>query len=412
MADVLDVTAPVLDTAAAAEVVVARQPILDRDEQIAGYELLFSASSGRAVAAHAHDATARVLVQSVADVGLEHVAEDHPAHVKLTREVLVAVRPLPLPPERVVVGLDGNHGADIALLAVLSELREAGFTVALDGFRSGAAWESLSRHARMVKLDIREVTGDGLLRTLDFLRARELTLIARGVDTREDYDVCRALGFDAFQGLFFAQPALVAGRSGPTHRLGTLASLVAPGARVGFEQLEQMISQDAGLAHKLVRLSNSAFIGVRHEISSVRQALMLLGTVAVRRWAMLLVLAGLNDRPHHLLAVGLLRARLCELLAGRGAEPERAFTVGLFSVVDALLDTPMDDVLAELPFDARTTDALTRRDGPEGGLLDAVVAYENGHFEVCARQGLALAEIGRTYREALAWTEATAPHLV
>jgi EAL and modified HD-GYP domain-containing signal transduction protein len=403
------VIAPALE--AAAEVVVARQPILDRNEEIAGYELLFTASAGRPTAAHVHDATARVLVQSVADVGLEQVSGGRPAHVTLTREVLVAVRPLPLPPGRVVIGLDGNHGADIALLDVLAELRETGFTVALDGFRTGTAWQALSEHANAVKLDIRDLAGSSLLSTLEWLRPRDLTLIARGVDTREDYDVCRALGFDQFQGLFFAQPALIEGRSSPTHRLGTLSTLVAPGARVGFEQLERMISQDAGLAHKLVRLSNSAFIGVRQEVSSVRQALMLLGTVAVRRWAMLLVLAGLNDRPHHLLGLGLLRARLCELLAGGNVEPERAFTVGLFSVVDALLGTPMGELLEDLPFDARTRDALLHQDGPEGVLLDAVLAYENGHFETCARAGIALADFGRAYREAVAWTEDTAPHL-
>jgi c-di-GMP phosphodiesterase len=405
------VTAPALE-AAAAEVVVARQPILDRNEEIAGYELLFSASTGRPTAAHVHDATARMLVQSVADVGLDQVAGGRPAHITLTREVLVAVRPLPLPPDRVVIGLDGNHGADIALLDVLNELRETGFTVALDGFRTGTAWQALSEHANAVKLDIRELAGSSLLSTLEWLRPRDLTLIARGVDTREDYDVCRALGFNQFQGLFFAQPALIEGRSGPTHRLGTLSTLVAPGARVGFEQLERMISQDAGLAHKLVRLSNSAFIGVRQEVSSVRQALMLLGTVAVRRWAMLLVLAGLNDRPHHLLGLGLLRARLCELLAAGNVEPERAFTVGLFSVVDALLGTPMGELLEDLPFDGRTRDALLHQDGPEGRLLESVLAYENGHFEVCARAGLALAEVGRAYREAVAWTEDSAPHLV
>ena len=112
---------------------MARQPILDRNEQIAGYELLFSASTGRPTADHAHDATARVLVQSVADVGLDHVSGGHPAHIKLTREVLVAVRPLPLPPGRVVIGLDGGHAADAALVDVLAELRETGFVVALDG---------------------------------------------------------------------------------------------------------------------------------------------------------------------------------------------------------------------------------------------------------------------------------------
>jgi EAL and modified HD-GYP domain-containing signal transduction protein len=95
----------------------------------------------------------------------------------------------------------------------------------------------------------------------------------------------------------------------------------------------------------------------------------------------------------------------------RDAEPERAFTVGLFSVVDALLATPLDELLADLPFDARIKDALLHRHGPEGGLLESAIAYENGQFEICARQGLALADVGRAYREAVAWTEDNAPHL-
>jgi c-di-GMP phosphodiesterase len=396
----------------AAEVVVARQPILDRDEQIMGYELLFSAASGRAVAAHVHDAAARVLALSVAEVGLDHLTGNRPAHVKVTRDLLVGVRPLPLPPDRVVLELPTALAPDATLIEALGELRDAGFALALDGFRPGSAWEALAAYAGIVKLDIRELAGSALLSALDWLRPRELTLIARGVDARTDYDVCRTLGFAGFQGLFFAQPALVQGRSGPTHRLGTLSTLVAPESRIGFDQLERMISQDAGLAHKLVRLANSAFVGVRAEVSSVRKALMLLGTVAVRRWTMLLVLAGLNDRPHHLLGLGLLRARLCELLApAAGAEPERAFTVGLFSVVDALLGTPMAELLAELPFDARTADALLHHAGPEGVLLASVLAYEGGHFEICARSGVSLAEFGRAYRDALAWTEETAPHL-
>jgi EAL and modified HD-GYP domain-containing signal transduction protein len=398
---------------AAADVIVARQPILDRDERITGYELLFSASSGRPVAAHAHDASARVLVQSVADVGLEQLAGDRPVHLKLTRELLVVVRPLPLPPARVVIELSADQPDDPTLLDVLRELRDAGFAIALDGFRPGRAWEALSELARVVKLDIRELDGSALVNTFQRLRPRGLTLIARGVDTRKDYDVCRTLGFDGFQGLFFAEPAMVQGHSCPTHRLGTLAALVAPGSRAGFEQLERTIAQDAGLSHKLARLSNSAFAGSRHEVSSVREALMLLGTVAVRRWATLLVLAGLNDRPHHLLALGLLRARHCELLAPsvRDAEPERAFTVGLFSVVDALLATPLAELLGDLPFDARIRDALLHHSGPEGGLLESAIAYERGQFEVCARQGLALADVGRAYREAVAWTEDSAPHL-
>ena len=174
-----------------------------------------------------------------------------------------------------------------------------------------------------------------------------------------------------------------------------------------FEQLERVITEDPGLSFKLMKLANSAFFGGRHRVGSVRQALMTLGSVAVRRWATLLVLAGVNDRPSHLLELGLLRARLCELVASRtpGAEPERAFTVGLFSIVDALLGTRMHLLLDDLPFDERTSRALGEHEGPEGRLLAGVLAYERGDFEDCAAAGVSLVDIARAYGEALDWTD-------
>ena len=139
-----------------------------------------------------------------------------------------------------------------------------------------------------------------------------------------------------------------------------------------------MISEDPGLSLKLVKLANSAFFGGRHRAGTIRQALMTLGSVAVRRWATMMVLAGVSDRPSHLLELGLLRARLCELVAARtpGAETDRAFTVGLFSVVDSLLGVRMPTLLDDLPFDDRTTRALGEHEGPEGRLLAGVLAYE------------------------------------
>ena len=131
---------------------------------------------------------------------------------------------------------------------------------------------------------------------------------------------------------------MITGASAPTYRLRAL-SMLAEGSATSFEQLERVIAEDPGLSLKLVKLANSAFYGGRHRVGSIRQALMALGTVTVRRWATLLVLAGVSDRPSHLLEVGLLRARLCELVAKEldETEDDRAFTVGLFSVVDSLL---------------------------------------------------------------------------
>jgi EAL and modified HD-GYP domain-containing signal transduction protein len=239
------------------------------------------------------------------------------------------------------------------------------------------------------------------------LRGHGLTLIALKVESRQEYEACRAMGFDGFQGYFFAEPAVVSGPTAPTHRLGALSQLIAPDRQASFEEIERVISQDAGLSHKLVRMAGSAFVGTRQQVSSVRQALILLGTVAVRRWAMLLALSGLTDRPQHLLTVGLVRARLCEMLADAHpvAAPDRAFTVGLFSVVDALLGKPMQALLDELPFDSRITHALLDHDGPEGRLLAAVLAYERGDFYDVPRYGVGLPALAGAYREAINWAD-------
>jgi EAL and modified HD-GYP domain-containing signal transduction protein len=392
-------------------VAVARQPIFDRAESIAGFEILYRSLTGPFT--DAEGATSTVIVQSLADIGLERLVGHARAFINVTADFLLKVRPLPMPPERVVLELVGTHSADPELLDALRDARDAGFRIALDGFRLSPGLEPLLDLAGVVKLDIRALSGATLVKQVNELRHRGLTLIALKVETREEYEACRAMGFDGFQGYFFAEPAVVSGPTAPTHRLGALTELIAPDRQASFEEIERVISQDAGLSHKLVRLASSAFVGTRTQVASVRQALILLGTVAVRRWAMLLALSGLTDRPQHLLTVGLVRARLCELLADAHpvAAPERAFTVGLFSVVDALLGKPMQALLDELPFDSRIRHALLDHDGPEGRLLAAVLAYERGDFNDVARYGVGLPALAGAYREAIDWADGVALQL-
>jgi EAL and modified HD-GYP domain-containing signal transduction protein len=405
-------TAPIPENpdSTAASVIVARQPILDRDEQIVGYEILYRPMPVPARLEAPEEATSRVIVRAAADIGLEQLTGDQPAYVNVTRDFLLTVRPLPLPPERIVLELVEDQAVDAALVEVLGDLVDAGFRIALDDFRFGPGTDALLEFAQIVKLDIRSLDGDTLLDHVSRLRGGSKTLIAEKVETREEYAVCRALGFDAFQGYFFAQPVMVGGRSAPTRRLHALAAIAGHSARASFEELEQLIRQDAGLSHKLVRLANSAFVGARHEVASVHQALTLLGTVAVRRWATLLVLAGISDRPHHLLTLALQRARLCEQLAAHlpGADADRAFTAGLFSVLDGLLGLPMRELVDELPFDERMRGALLDGDGPEGRLLADTLTYERGAFDAQHWSGMEPATVATAYRDAVQWArEAT-----
>ena len=400
-----------LDRASAAgvPVAVARQPILDRAEAIRGYELLYRPAGAAALGPDG--ATSHVIVRALADIGLDALVGDHKAWVNVTREFLLEVRPLPLPPERTVLELLEGQAVDAELLEVLRELREAGFRVALDDFRFDPGWDALTRHADAIKLDIQELPGDALADAVARLRRPGLYLLAEKVETRAEYEHCRALGFDGFQGYFFAEPVLVEGGTVPTHRLAGIAALAQAGDDVSFEELERLITQDAGLAYKLVRLANSAYVGSRTSVSSVHEALTLMGTINVRRWAVLLALAGLTDRPQHLLATGLLRARQCELLARRPVEPAVAFTVGLFSILPALVGTTMEALVGGLPFDAAVSGALLEQAGEEGALLAGVLAFERGDFEACDSFGIDLLEVAEVYRAALAWVEQSAPHL-
>src|SRR5918912_184591 len=208
---------------------------------------------------------------------------------------------------------------------------------------------------------------------------RGALLVATEVESADEFTRCRVLGFSHFQGDFFAKPRHErAGAMGALASLQTLAELTA--ADASFEDLERTIGADVGLSLALLRYVNSAFFSLPREVDSVREALTLLGTKAVRRWATVMALSAIPDAPEELVALALLRARMCEMMGGTTTdeERERLFTVGLFSVADALLDAPMETVLAELPFSEEIEAALLRHDGVKGGLLAAVVEYERG----------------------------------
>lgn len=385
-------------------VAVTRQPILDASEQVMSYELQTPQGDDEL------GGTAGVLAVAIADIGLRRLAGARPVHVDVSRDFLLTIRPLPLDPRRVVLEVPAAEAPDDLLLALAGEVREAGFRIVLDGFRLDA--HPLLAVADGVKLDVGHLDRAELETAVETARALRLEVIADGVHTRADHRACRDLPFDAFQGRYFAEPETVAGRAAPTYRLRALA-LLADGAPVPFEQLERVIEEDPGLSLKLVKLANSAYFAGRHRAASIRQALMTLGSVAVRRWAALLVLAGVKDRPSHLLELGLLRARLCELVAAStpDVEADRAFTVGLFSIVDSLLGMRMPALVADLPFDDRTSQALAAHEGPEGRLLAGVLAYERGDFAACAESGVGLVDIALAYRDALDWTDETLTQL-
>jgi c-di-GMP phosphodiesterase len=394
------------------DVVVARQPIFDSGWNVIAYELLYRSISEPSEPVTPEAMTAGLLTHAFSDVGLDSLVGTLPAHINVTRDFLLAVRPLPLAPARTVIELVESQVIDAPLLAVLREAVDAGFTLALDDFHYAPKMEPLLELASIVKLDVLDFTPDELAAEVRRLETRGLQLVAEKVEHADVYERCRELDFDAYQGYFFALPELSRAPATPTRELGTLVALARTDASTTFEELERTISRDAGLSHKLLRFANSAHVSPLSPIASLQQALTMIGTVAIRRWGMLLSLTGLRDAPHHLLSAAMVRARMCELLAASmSASRDRAFTAGLFSLLDAMTGRPMADLVGELPFDDRLAEALLDHVGPEGKVLLATLAYERGAFDEAAKYAPPKV-LSDAYQQAIQWSDQEAPALV
>jgi c-di-GMP phosphodiesterase len=404
--------APEPGRGAPGDVLVARQPILDAQLKVVGYEVLYRANGGpSAQVEDAERATSSVIADAFGELGLERLVGPRPAFLNVTRDFLLAVRPLPFVPGRVVLELVEDQVVDDLLLAVLRDVVGHGFALALDDFVYDDSLEPLLELATIVKVDALELGPREALNQLALLKERSVRTVAEKVETREEFALYRDAGFDLFQGYFYARPNIVRGQRVPAAQVDALATVAQLEATGGaFELLEDVIRRDLGLSYKLLRYVNSAFFGLPREVGSVREALTTLGSRTVKQWATVLALAGASGAGGgELISTGLLRARMCEdLFQGDDrTAAERCFTVGLFSVIDALLDTPMEQALAELPLVDEVRDALLHREGEAGRILAQVLAYERGEFD-CVDCDDRLAVIGQSYRGALEWADAAA----
>jgi EAL and modified HD-GYP domain-containing signal transduction protein len=233
-------------------------------------------------------------------------------------------------------------------------------------------------------------------------------MIVEGVDSEDSFEVFRDAGFDLFQGLFLERPNLRPGAQlavGHGAALGALCQLQLRGG--DFESLEQIIRRDVALSYRLLRHVNSAFIGLPRTVGSIREALMLLGTRSVRQWAVALVLAGLDQRPHALLSTALVRARTCELILEPYDQEIAAhgFTAGLFSLLDAVLGAPLEQILTELPLSQDIALAITQHEGIAGKALAKTIAYERGEFESPLLAGHARGAMTIAYSDAVRWAD-------
>jgi EAL and modified HD-GYP domain-containing signal transduction protein len=382
---------------------LARQPIFDRRFRVFAYELLFRGHGLEQSSVTDPDAaTCEVITSSIVDVGLETLVGNHLAFVNMTRGFLAGELPLPEVKDQLVLEILEDIVPDPALLDSVRGLVRAGYRIALDDFQLGRGFDDLLELAEFVKLDVVALSAADLEAHVQHLRRYPARLLAEKVENHDLLERCLALGFDYFQGYFFCRPQLVSNPRLSPNRLAVLrllARLQDPALEMA--ELQALVASDAELVYQLMRFLNSAYCGLRSTVRSIQDAVVLVGTDAIRRWSALLAMSRLvDDQPAELVVVALVRARMCELLGEQRDEPgERHFTVGLLSVLDTLLSRPMAAALADLPLDETIKQALTGRTGSAGGVLQAVERYEHGELDPAVDAEL----LRRSYLAALGW---------
>jgi EAL and modified HD-GYP domain-containing signal transduction protein len=383
---------------------LGRQPVFDADLEVVGYELLFRRAG--AVTADVSDperATADVVVKTFVDFGLESVVGDKLAFVNLPRGFLTGRNPLPFAPEQVVLEILEDVVTDQSVLDGVRRLRAQGFRFALDDFTWSEQTEPLIELCDYVKIDVLTYTADELTALVRRLRPFDVQLLAEKVETAEQFELCRSLSFAYFQGYLLSKPTVLTRRSLDSTRLACLRLLSVLGtANYDVTEAEAAIRSDPGLTLRILRMVNSAGTGLRRTVSSVREAVLLLGPRSLIGWVMLMSMSGSGSGASaDNVEVALTRARMCELLAAHALVPgDAAFTVGLVSSLDLLLGMSVEEAIADLPLEAEVADAVLHRTGALGSVLSAVLAYE-------ALDGEALVSLGRArdaYLTAMTWT--------
>jgi EAL and modified HD-GYP domain-containing signal transduction protein len=393
-------------------VLISRQPIYRADNTVLGYELLFRDSdTDHASFSDGARATAQVLVNSLMEIGLDELVGRHLAFINFERTLLMGNYCESLPSERVVLEILESVEPDKTLLKRLELLRAKGYRIALDDFLCVEPFSPFLEFADFVKVDL--VTSDrpSIERAVEIVNRYPLQLIAEKVETREQFQECKMMGFRQFQGYFFCRPQNMTGRPLPVNRLAAirlLTQLNKPDLRI--DELEDTISQNVSLSYKLLRYINSAMCGLERRVESIRHATVLVGLEKMRIWASLIVLSGFEETPREVLVTGVMRARMCEQIATslHLPHPERHFLVGLFSVLDAILDRPLAQILASLSLSADVADALLHGKSELGNVLRSVQAYERREW-TCATGSLSLDEetLSKAYLDALTWSMRT-----
>lgn len=405
------------------EIALARQPIFDRDDRLVGYELLYRRHQAESQAVQPEQGShvqmsSDTIAGTFLGLGIQRVTGGKRAFVNVDRALLLSGGAHVLDPHAVVLEILETVAADSEVVAACETLVESGYSLALDDFVYDPTYDPLLRMASIVKVDVLGRSACDLREQVDRLRRFDVTCLAERVESRAVRDECAALGFSLFQGYYFARPETLASREVSLEHANLIRLLnLLRDPDTTDVAIEAVFRADVRLTYRLLRIVNSASSG-HTGVTSIGHGIRLLGRSTLHRWMSLLLVSSLATRTgssrDELVELALVRARFSELLMdalGRRADGSASFVAGLFSLLDALLQVPMAELVERVNLTPALRDALLDRRGPFAATLRLIEAYEETRsgdlLPAVNMVGIAIDELPELYAQSVEWARST-----
>ena len=386
---------------------IGRQPVYDDKLDVFAYELLFRSNEAeQARTSSPKAATSQVILNTMMEMGWERMVGNRFAFIKVTRDFILSDLIMLLDKGRMVLEISENTPPDDEVVAALGTLATEGYSIALDNFIYDDAKLPFLHVAGFVKLNVLSLGADALRKQVELLRQHNVKLVAGKVETETDFKLCDELGIDYFQGNFLTKPNIVKDKRLPANRISVLQLLEKlQNPKVQLRDIGNLVREDLYLSYRLLRYINSSYFGFTRKVESIQHAMIMVGLERIRVWVSLIALSKLDDKPNALLITALSRAKMCELMAVSSNKDniESYFTVGLFSVLDAIMERPMSVLLDVLPLSQEVNKALMNREGDMGTALQCVIDYEQGKWDAIKFDELDNRAIVGSYVHSLDW---------
>jgi c-di-GMP-related signal transduction protein len=370
------------------DVFLARQPILDRFNKLFGYELLFRDSDKNTCQSEDGDkATIEVIKNSFINIGIDKVTGGKKAFINFTENILKSDIFIVLPPKSVIVEILEDIEPTEEILELCKKLKILGYTIALDDFVYSSKYRKLIEITDIIKVDFKITKGSERKKVIDEVNSPHIKFLAEKVETIEEFNEAISLGYSYFQGYYFSKPLIISGKRISENKAIYMKILQEiNNNNFTIDRIEDLIKMDLSLSFKLLKLINSANYSFRSEIKSIGQALALLGEKEIKKWLYLIAFKTIGeDKPEIIIINSLTRAKFAELVADKirvRTNPFNAYLIGMLSMVDLLLDRPLEQILEELLIPIEVKDALNGiNNNIYRKILDLIMEYEKGQWD-------------------------------